>query len=99
MTLPILTVIGATGAQGSSIVDTALKSGHYKVRAITRNTSSDRAKDLIKRGCEVMSADLNNENSLKEAFEVYRSCSFHMILCTLRYLTLTIQRVQQPSTP
>lgn len=66
----ILTVIGATGAQGGSVVDAALKAGTYKVRAITRNTSSDKAKALVAQGAEVVSADLNNEDSLAKAFEV-----------------------------
>jgi len=69
MSLPILTIIGATGSQGGSVVDAALKSGKYTVRAITRNTSSDKAKDLIARGAQVVSADLNNEASLIKAFE------------------------------
>lgn len=68
MSLPILTVIGATGAQGGSVVDAAIAAGKYKVRAITRNTSSDKAKALIARGAEVASADLNNEESLIAAF-------------------------------
>lgn len=69
MSLPILTVVGATGAQGSSVVSSALESGLYKVRAITRNTSSDKAKALIAKGVEVVSADLNDESSLAAAFK------------------------------
>jgi hypothetical protein len=68
MSLPILTVVGATGAQGSSVVSSALESGLYKVRAITRNTASDKAKALIAKGVEVVSADLNSESSLAAAF-------------------------------
>jgi len=68
MSLPILTVVGATGAQGGSVVSAALSEGKYKVRAITRNTNSDKAKALVARGAEVVSADLNNEASLAAAF-------------------------------
>lgn len=68
MSLPILTVVGATGAQGGSVVDSALAAGQYHVRAITRNTTSDKAKALVARGAEVVSADLNNEASLVAAF-------------------------------
>jgi len=66
--LPILTVVGATGAQGGSVVDSALAAGQYHVRAITRNTTSDKAKALVARGAEVVSADLNDESSLVAAF-------------------------------
>jgi uncharacterized protein YbjT (DUF2867 family) len=71
---PILTVIGATGAQGSSIVAHALQSGAYKVRAITRNTTSAKAKALEAQGVEVVSADVNDVASLTKAFSV---CSTH----------------------
>jgi uncharacterized protein YbjT (DUF2867 family) len=67
---PILTVIGATGAQGGSVVNQALKDGKYKVRAITRNVNSDKAKALASRGMEVVAADVNDEQSLTKAFEV-----------------------------
>ena len=70
MSLPILTVVGATGAQGSSVVNSALKSGLYTVRAITRNATSDKAKDLTARGAQVVTADLNDQASLVKAFEV-----------------------------
>ena len=70
---PILTVIGATGAQGSSIVGQALKDGVYQVRAITRNTTSEKAQALKAKGVEVVSADINNVASLIKAFEVRTS--------------------------
>jgi uncharacterized protein YbjT (DUF2867 family) len=67
---PIITVIGATGVQGGSVVDAALKSSIYKVRAITRNINSDKAKALAARGVELATADLNDEQSLIKAFDV-----------------------------
>jgi len=89
MSRPIFTIVGATGAQGGSIVEAALKAGTYSVRAITRNTNSDKAKALAARGVEVVSADLNNELSLLKAFEVCNSptrifCPFYPTLesCT-----------------
>jgi len=69
MSSPILTVIGATGAQGSSVVNSALATGHYKVRAVTRNTTSEKAAALKARGVEVVSADVNDEASLVKAFD------------------------------
>lgn len=67
---PILTVVGATGVQGSSIVESALEAGGFKVRAITRNVNSEKAKALAARGVEVVAADLDDLSSLIAAFSV-----------------------------
>ena len=74
----LLTVVGGTGSQGLSIINAALKAGGYKIRALTRNSGSEKAKGLIARGVEVAQADINDEQSLIKAFEV-RSA---LILCT-----------------
>ena len=66
----ILTVIGATGAQGGSVVASALKSGYYKVRGVTRNVESAAAKALTAKGVEMVTADTNDVASLVKAFEV-----------------------------
>lgn len=65
----LITIIGATGLQGGSVVDTALAAG-YKVRAVTRNNGSEKAKALAARGVEVVAADQNDLSSLIKAFEV-----------------------------
>ncbi len=67
---PIFTVVGATGAQGGSVINSALKSGLYHVRAITRSTDSEKAQALTARGVEVVAANLDDEDSLIKAFEV-----------------------------
>lgn len=67
-----LTVVGATGTQGGSVIDSALTAGRYRVRALTRNPSSDKAKALAARGVEVVKADLNDHASLVKAFQVSR---------------------------
>lgn len=67
---PILAVLGATGKQGSSVVNAALQDGTYKVRAITRDVNSESAKALTARGVELVTADVNSEQSLIKAFEV-----------------------------
>ena len=66
----IIAVVGATGAQGGGLVRAILEDpdGEFAVRAITRNTSSDKAKDLAARGAEVVAADLDDVESLKKAF-------------------------------
>jgi uncharacterized protein YbjT (DUF2867 family) len=66
----IIAVIGATGAQGGGLVRAILndKSGEFAARAITRNPNSDKAKELAKMGAEIVTADLDNFESLKKAF-------------------------------
>jgi uncharacterized protein YbjT (DUF2867 family) len=66
----IIAVVGATGAQGGGLARAILKgNGNFKVRAITRNVNSDKAKELAKLGAEVTEANLDNLESLKKAFE------------------------------
>ncbi|MGA7105568.1 MAG: NmrA/HSCARG family protein [Candidatus Deferrimicrobiaceae bacterium] len=66
----IIAVVGATGAQGSGLCRTILndKSGGYRVRALTRNPGSDKAKELARLGAEVVAADVGDEKSLEKAF-------------------------------
>ncbi len=66
----IIAVLGATGAQGGGLVRAILadKSGEFAVRAITRDVNSDKAKALAKLGAEVVAADVDNGESLKNAF-------------------------------
>jgi uncharacterized protein YbjT (DUF2867 family) len=67
----IIAVIGATGAQGGGLVRAILDDpqGGFKVRAITRDVNSDKAKALAQAGAEVVSADLDDLESVKKAFE------------------------------
>ena len=66
----IIAVVGATGAQGSGLVRAILADpkGGFKVRALTRNPSSDKGKELTAMGAEVVAADLDDEKSLERAF-------------------------------
>ncbi|KAJ4244033.1 hypothetical protein NW762_014646 [Fusarium torreyae] len=65
----LVVVLGATGNQGGSVAEVYLQSDEWKVRAITRNPSSDNAQDLAARGAEVVQANLDDRKSLKSAFE------------------------------
>jgi uncharacterized protein YbjT (DUF2867 family) len=67
----VIAVVGATGAQGGSLVRAILndKSGDFKARAITRDVNSDKAKALAKAGAEVVAADVNDLQSLVKAFK------------------------------
>jgi hypothetical protein len=70
MTKPIVAIIGATGGQGGSVASSFLADGNYTVRGITRNPSSEKALALKNKGAELASADVNNLDSLVEAFKV-----------------------------
>lgn len=67
----IIVVAGATGSQGGGLVRAILadRDGGFVARAITRNAGSAKARELAARGAEVVEADLNDEASLKKAFE------------------------------
>ncbi len=67
----IIAVVGATGGQGGGLVKAILDDpqGGYAARAITRNPDSDKAQALAGRGAEVVAADLDDEASLRRAFE------------------------------
>ncbi|UCG60395.1 MAG: NmrA/HSCARG family protein [Candidatus Zixiibacteriota bacterium] len=66
-----IVVVGATGAQGGGLVRAILNDpkSDFTVRALTRNVKSDKAKNLIRMGAEVVQADVNDVESLKKAFE------------------------------
>jgi uncharacterized protein YbjT (DUF2867 family) len=66
----IITVVGSTGAQGGGLARAILAdpNGGFAVRAITRDPNTDKAKALAAAGAEVVSADLDNVESLKKAF-------------------------------
>ncbi|EXJ90191.1 hypothetical protein A1O1_03290 [Capronia coronata CBS 617.96] len=68
MSPKLIVVVGATGTQGGSVVDTFLKDPEWKVRGLTRNTSSASAEKLRTRGVEVVSANLGDPSSLVAAF-------------------------------
>jgi len=67
----IIAVVGATGAQGGGLVRAILndKNGGFAVRALTRDVHSDKAKELAKLGAEVVSADVDDMESLRQAFK------------------------------
>ncbi len=66
----IIAVVGATGAQGSGMAQAILSdpNGGFTARALTRDVSSDKAKELAKLGAEVVAADVDSVESLKNAF-------------------------------
>ena len=67
----IIAVVGATGAQGGGLVRAILNdaNSNFSPRAITRNAGSDKAKKLADAGAEIVTADLNDLDNVKKAFE------------------------------
>jgi uncharacterized protein YbjT (DUF2867 family) len=67
----IIAVVGATGAQGGGLVRAILADpdGAFTARALTRNAGSDAARGLASHGAEVIEADLDDETSLRKAFD------------------------------
>jgi len=69
----IFTVFGATGNQGGSVVKNVLEhpelSKTYQIRAITRDVSKPAAIALKEKGCQVVTADLNDKASVVAAIK------------------------------
>lgn len=67
----IIAVVGATGAQGGGLARAILDDpdGGFAVRALVRDPGSDKARALASMGAEVVAADIDDEASLKRAFQ------------------------------
>ncbi|GAB4378975.1 MAG: NmrA/HSCARG family protein [Calditrichia bacterium] len=66
----IITVVGATGAQGGGLAKAILNDpqSEFSVRALTRKPDSEKAQALAAAGAEVVAADLDDQSSLEKAF-------------------------------
>jgi uncharacterized protein YbjT (DUF2867 family) len=67
----IIAVVGATGAQGGGLANAILNdpNSSFKVRAITRNSNSEKSQQLKQKGAEVVEADVDDKASLVKAFK------------------------------
>lgn len=67
----IIVVFGATGAQGGGLVRAILqdKNSEFAVRAITRDTNSDKARALAAMGAEIVAADVDDQESIRKSME------------------------------
>jgi len=66
-----LAILGATGAQGGGVVRAILNDarGGFTARALTRNVDSDKARELGRQGAEVVAANVDDVDSLSQAFQ------------------------------
>ncbi|KAM0218321.1 hypothetical protein ACHAPQ_006122 [Fusarium lateritium] len=66
-----LAIIGATGQQGTSVINFVLNdaelSKKYNIRAVSRDVDSEKANKLKERGVEVVQGDLADSASIKKA--------------------------------
>ncbi len=67
----IISVVGATGAQGGGLVRAIMndKDGPFTARALTRDVNSDKAKSLAALGAEVVAVDLDDPQTLSKGFD------------------------------
>ncbi|RSL41627.1 hypothetical protein CEP53_012646 [Fusarium sp. AF-6] len=69
----LLTVFGATGAQGGSVIQAVLAdevlSKEFKIRGITRDVSKPAAQALARKGVEVVAADMSSKETLVDALK------------------------------
>jgi uncharacterized protein YbjT (DUF2867 family) len=65
----LITVFGATGAQGGGLVRAILNdaSGEFAVRAVTRDIHSPKAQHLARKGAQVVAGDLDDPASIRQA--------------------------------
>lgn len=71
MSKPVITVFGATGAQGGGLARALLADPgrHFAVRAVTRKPDSAAALELKRAGAEVVLADLDDGCSVQRAMD------------------------------
>lgn len=65
----LVVVVGVTGNQGGSVAKRFLQDKTYRVRGITRDSSSPAARDAAAEGVEVVEANLDDVNTLIPAFK------------------------------
>ncbi|MFD2247659.1 NmrA/HSCARG family protein [Pontibacter ruber] len=67
----VITVFGATGAQGGGVARAILndRDSNFAVRAVTRNPDLDKARELARLGADVVTADIDDKESMRRALE------------------------------
>ncbi|MGH3536159.1 MAG: NmrA/HSCARG family protein [Pseudonocardiaceae bacterium] len=67
----LIAVVGATGSQGGGLVQAILADPdrEFAVRAVTRSAGSAKARKLAAAGAQIVEADLDDEASMRKAFD------------------------------
>ncbi|KAL1801757.1 hypothetical protein ACET3X_002099 [Alternaria dauci] len=85
----IITVLGATGNQGGSVIAALLAhpeiASQYSIRGVTRDASKPSAQKLLSNGVELIKADLNDPASLRAAFD----CAYAVFVVTNYWETMS----------
>ena len=70
-TKKVIVVFGATGAQGGGVAHAILNdpNSEFAIRAVTRDPDSEKAKALAQLGAEIVTADIDDPQSMKRALE------------------------------
>ena len=58
----LMVVTGATGMQGSGVINALSANPDWKIRGLTRDTNSEKAKALVQRGVEMVAADFDDRD-------------------------------------
>jgi len=68
---PLITILGATGAQGGGLARAILADPQrrFRVRAVTRKPESAPARALVEAGVEIVAADFDDPASMRRAME------------------------------
>lgn len=64
----LIVVCGATGNQGGSVARRFLRDPRFRVRGLTRDSSSEKAQELAELGVEMVQTDPEDAESLKNGF-------------------------------
>jgi uncharacterized protein YbjT (DUF2867 family) len=77
----LIAVAGATGSQGGGLARAILADAdsEFAVRALTRNVDSASARELASLGAEVVAANVDEPDSVAQAFEWRILC----VLCNV----------------
>src|SRR5437868_4561026 len=67
----IITVFGATGAQGGGVAHAILNDNNteFSVRAVTRDANSEKVKQLANMGAKILVADIDDNEGLKKSLQ------------------------------
>ena len=69
MSKQTILVIGATGTQGTKVVDGLINSDKFSIKALTRDKSSDSAISLANNGVELIEGNMDDLKSLNAAMK------------------------------